>query len=69
VTNGLMPEVEVKELEKHYRVPEAAEVTGIGRSKLYELIKNGQLRSTKVGGMRLVPASALAELLAAGEGR
>ena len=42
-----------------YRVPEAAEITGIGRSKLYELMSEGEIESVKCGGLRLIPADAL----------
>lgn len=37
-----------------YRVDEASEASGVGRSKLYEEIKGGRLRSVKVGGRRLI---------------
>ena len=45
------------------RVPEACRITGIGRSKLYELIRDGKIRTIKVGAMTLVPVSSLAEFL------
>lgn len=48
-----------------YSVAEAAEVAGIGRTKLYAAIKSGDLRSTKKGGRRLVPVDALKAWLAA----
>jgi excisionase family DNA binding protein len=38
---------------------------GIGRTKLYELMASGQLRSVKIGGARRVSATALAEFVAA----
>lgn len=47
-----------------YRVPEAAEVTGISRSTLYELMSRGQLESIKVGRSRLIPHDALEEFIA-----
>jgi len=37
-----------------YRVEEAMHVSGLGRTFLYEHITNGQLRSVKVGGRRLI---------------
>jgi excisionase family DNA binding protein len=46
-----------------YTINDAAKVLGIGRSSIYELIGEGKLRSTLVGGRRLVPADALRELL------
>ncbi|MGC8633895.1 MAG: helix-turn-helix domain-containing protein [Candidatus Limnocylindrales bacterium] len=40
-------------------IAEAAAALGIGRSRLYEEIGTGRLRSLKVGRRRLVPASAI----------
>lgn len=51
-------------VEKLLLTPEeAAEVLGIGRWKLYELMRTRQLRSVKVGASRRVPATALAEFV------
>ncbi|MGC8635251.1 MAG: excisionase family DNA-binding protein [Candidatus Limnocylindrales bacterium] len=53
-------------------VDEAADALGIGRSRLYEEIGTGRLRSLKVGRRRLVPASAITayiEALVDGERR
>lgn len=41
------------------RVPEACRITGIGRSKLYALIKAGDIPTIKVGSMTLVPVKGL----------
>ena len=41
------------------RVPEACRLTGIGRSKLYELIAAGEIEVVKVGTMTLLPVSGL----------
>ena len=46
-----------------YRVDEASEVSGLGRSKLYEEIKAGRLRSVRVGGRRLILHEDLVALL------
>ncbi|MFF4775358.1 helix-turn-helix domain-containing protein [Microtetraspora fusca] len=42
----------------------AAELLGIGRTKVYELIRSGALRSVRIGGLRRVSATALAEFVA-----
>jgi excisionase family DNA binding protein len=42
-----------------HQVSEAVELTGIGRSKLYELMGSGELESVKCGKRRLIPAEAL----------
>ncbi len=50
------------------RIPEACRLTGIGRSKLYELIAEGRIEIVKVGGMTLVSFESLKRLIAdAGE--
>jgi excisionase family DNA binding protein len=46
------------------RPAEAAARLGIGRTKLYELMASGELRSVKLGGARRVSATALAEFVA-----
>ncbi|MET3472077.1 excisionase family DNA binding protein [Novosphingobium sp. 1529] len=48
------------------RIPEACRLTGIGRSKLYELIAEGSIEIVKVGGMTLIPFESLKQLIAAG---
>lgn len=47
---------------------DAAQVLGIGRTKVYELIRSGALRSVRVGGLRRIPVSALDEFVARLEG-
>jgi excisionase family DNA binding protein len=44
---------------------ETAVVLRVGRSKLYELMAAGKLRSVKIGGSRRISATALAEFVAA----
>jgi excisionase family DNA binding protein len=45
------------------RVPEACRLTGIGRSKLYELIAAGDIKVIKVGSITLIPVADLARYL------
>jgi excisionase family DNA binding protein len=45
------------------RIPEACRLTGIGRSKLYELIAAGEIEIVKVGAITLVPVSSLTSFL------
>jgi excisionase family DNA binding protein len=45
------------------RVPEACRLTGIGRSKLYELIRAREIRTIKVGTITLIAVESLAEFL------
>lgn len=47
-------------LQKLLLTPEeAADVIGIGRSKMYELIGRGEIRSVKIGALRRVPFKAI----------
>lgn len=50
--------------DRLYSIPEAADALSIGRSALYGEIAAGRLRSVKVGRRRLVPSSAVRELIA-----
>ncbi len=40
---------------------EAAEVLGVSRTKVFELMQSRALRSVKIGGSRRIPAAALRE--------
>lgn len=46
-----------------YRIDEAVNATGLGRTFLYERIRSGELKSIKVGGRRLILAEALIAFL------
>lgn len=41
------------------RIPDACRLTGIGRSKLYELIAAGEVETIKVGVITLIPVAGL----------
>jgi excisionase family DNA binding protein len=45
------------------RVREACRLTGIGRSKLYELIAAGEIEIVKVGTITLIPIASLTDFL------
>ncbi|MFG2489895.1 excisionase family DNA-binding protein [Streptomyces caniferus] len=45
-------------------VAEAARRIGIGRTKLYEYVSSGEIRSVKIGSLRRIPAEAVGEFLA-----
>ena len=45
------------------RIPEAGRMTGIGRSKLYELIGEGKIQTIKVGAITLIPIVSLERFL------
>jgi excisionase family DNA binding protein len=46
-----------------YQIPEACEAAGVCRSKLYQLIKSGQLPVRKLGKRTLILASDLKQLV------
>lgn len=48
------------------RIPVAMRLTGIGRSKLYELIKAGDLQTVKIGTATLVTMASLRRLVERG---
>ncbi len=54
------PQVE----KRAFRIDEFCAAYGIGRTKTYQLIKMGKLRSVLVGSRRLVPWDAAEQLLA-----
>lgn len=45
------------------RIPEAIRLTGIGRSKLYELIASGDVEVVKIGNCTLIPMASLHALI------
>lgn len=51
------------------RIPEACRITGIGRSKIYELIQWGDIATIKVGTMTLIPVASIEAFLAAAAGK
>jgi excisionase family DNA binding protein len=53
--------------EQLLSIDRAAVLAGVGRTSIYAEIGAGRLRSVKVGRRRLVPASAIHELAAAGQ--
>ena len=46
-----------------YTVAEASYAIGIGRTKIYELMKTGKLVTVKVAGRRLIPRQSALRLL------
>ena len=48
------------------RIAEACRITGIGRSKLYELIAAGEIETIKVGAITLLPLDGIRALVGRG---
>ena len=51
-----------------HTVPGAMQILRIGRSKLYELIRDGQLIAAHIGGATRISEQRLREFIAAAEG-
>lgn len=45
------------------RIPEAVRLTGLSRSRIYELMKSGEIEFVKVGGSTLIPFDSLQRLI------
>ncbi|MFI6516965.1 helix-turn-helix domain-containing protein [Spirillospora sp. NPDC050679] len=57
-----MPENSGVRLDKPlYRISEVVELLPFSRSKVYELIRAGRLRTVREGGIRMVPSWAITE--------
>ncbi|MFF0240573.1 excisionase family DNA-binding protein [Rhodococcus pyridinivorans] len=46
-----------------HKIPVVMERLGVGRSKVFELLASGELRSVRIGRTRLIPESALVEFI------
>jgi excisionase family DNA binding protein len=49
-----------------FRVSQFCEQIGLGKSAFYERVKDGRIRTIRIGGRRLVPADEVARLLREG---
>ena len=50
-----------------YRINDFSKAFGIGRTKIYDLLKSGQLKSVKIGGRTLIPATEAIRLINGGQ--
>lgn len=50
------------------RIPEAVRLTGLSRSRLYELMKNGDIEFVKVGSSTLILVESLRRFIAGKRG-
>lgn len=46
-----------------YSIPEALEASGLGRTTLYKLIKEGRLEARKIGSRTVILRSSLVDLI------
>ena len=54
--------------KRNLRIGEASQYLGLGRSKVYELIASGRLKSIKLDAARRIPVWAVQEFLAQHDG-
>lgn len=55
-----MPVPQASRLEPiSVRIPDAVRMTGLSRSRIYELMKAGEIEYIKVGGSTLIPVESL----------
>jgi excisionase family DNA binding protein len=47
-----------------YTVEQAAEIPEVGRDKIYQLLRTGQLRSIKIGSSRRITSQDIAQFVA-----
>jgi excisionase family DNA binding protein len=45
------------------RIPAAIKLTGLSRSRLYELLRSGDIEHVKVGSSTLIPVASLKEFI------
>jgi len=48
-----------------YTIPEVTQMLSLGRTRVYHLIRTGELSSVRIGASRRIPASALEEFVSA----
>lgn len=46
-----------------YTIAEAARVTTLGKTRIYELIREGRLQARKIGKRNIIPAASLRALI------
>ncbi|WP_201790776.1 helix-turn-helix domain-containing protein [Mycobacterium avium] len=50
-------------IDRLYRPEQAMTLIGVGRTRLYAMLKSGEIRSVKIGKSRRIPRSAIEEFL------
>lgn len=50
-----------------YSIREASQATSLGKTRLYQLIRDGRLAARRIGGRTLIPAESLHALIAGEE--
>ena len=63
----LKPEIEAGETNRlAFRVQPFCQSIGIGRTKFYELVRDGKIKTVVIGGRRLIPAEEAQRLVREG---
>jgi len=59
----------MKKLKQFYSVPETAKVVGIGRDRMYELVKQNKIRTVVINNKTKISLKSIDELVSAIEER
>ena len=57
---------EISEAPLAYRVKHFCRAVGLGKTKFYELVREGKLKTVVIGGRRLIPADEAQRLIREG---
>jgi excisionase family DNA binding protein len=63
---GSMQSSEISEAPLAYRVKHFCQAVGLGKTKFYELLREGKIKTVVIGGRRLVPADEAQRLIREG---
>jgi excisionase family DNA binding protein len=61
-----MQSSEISEAPLAYRVAQFCKLIGLGKSAFYERVRDGRIRTIRIGGRRLVPAEEAQRLVREG---
>ena len=59
-----MTEALTEAVARLHSIEQAQERLGVGRSKVFQLVASGELRSVRVGRRRLIPEAAIVDFIA-----
>ena len=63
-----MSNANIKQQKIAYSINEACDATSLGRTRIYELIKEGRLAARRIGNRTIIPTKSLEALILGEEG-